>query len=266
MKYVALFLSFFLFIQSYGQQTFNQTDALGKKQGLWQKKYPNGKLMYKGSFRDDKPVGEWERYHDSGSVKAILIYDPESDSVKARLFEKSGELIAEGYYISEKKTGLWNYYSGGTKIAEENFADGLKTGISRKYYPTGELLEESEWKDEQLNGKYRTFFTSGKPYLECIYQAGQRNGSCISYYHSGAVEVEAYYENDLPDREWKYFDEAGNIRYILYYNRGNLKNPEVIQKMDTRQLDDLEKQKSHLTDPEKYLQNPEELMIKNNKP
>jgi antitoxin component YwqK of YwqJK toxin-antitoxin module len=247
---------------AFGQQNMNQTDAQGKKQGWWQKKYPNGKIMYQGNFRDDKPVGEWKRYHDSGSVKAILDYDTKSDSVKARLFENSGKPVAEGFYISEKKIGTWNYYSDGVIIAKENFQEGRKTGISYKFYPTGQLLEESEWKDDQLNGKYRAFFTSGKPYLECIYQAGQRNGFCISYYQSGAVEVEAYYEKDLPDREWKYFDKEGNIRYVLNYTRGTLTNPEVIQKMDTRQLDDLEKQRGRLIDPEKYLQNPEEYMLK----
>jgi len=40
----------------------NVTDAGGKKQGPWVKKYPNGNIMYQGTFRDDKPVGLFKRY------------------------------------------------------------------------------------------------------------------------------------------------------------------------------------------------------------
>lgn len=237
-------------------QEINHTDASGRRQGLWKKQYPNGKTMYEGSFRDNQPVGQWKRYHESGQLKALLIYPETGDSVQAQLFDTSGKQIARGVYTDEKKAGNWLYFSEGKKIAEENYTAGSKNGLSRKFYPTGELLEETEWKNDLRDGKYRTFFKNGKPYLECLYRNHARNGYCISYFPTGIPEVEAFYQDDLPEGEWKFFRENGELNYTLQYRQGVLLNPEVLRKLDTQQLNDWEKNRDKLTDPEKFLSDP----------
>jgi antitoxin component YwqK of YwqJK toxin-antitoxin module len=259
MKYVILF---FLLIPTFvrGQDNLNLTDSNGFKQGRWEKRFPNGRIMYAGSFKDNKPVGEWKRYHESGGIKAILQYNDTNDSVKARLFETSTHPVAEGMYVNEKKEGLWIYYSEAVKVAEEHFVHGMKNGLCRKFYSTGELLEESEWKNNLKEGKYQAFFMSGKPYLQCMYTNDKRNGRCFSYFPSGMTEAESYYTNDLPDGTWKYKDEKDSVRFILQYEKGSLKNPEVLINLNTRELENLDKQRDRLTDPEKYLQNPEEYL------
>ena len=40
---------------------FNQTDQNKLKQGFWKKSYPNGKVAYRGFFKDDKPRGVFKR-------------------------------------------------------------------------------------------------------------------------------------------------------------------------------------------------------------
>jgi antitoxin component YwqK of YwqJK toxin-antitoxin module len=218
--------------------------------------------MYRGAFKDNKPVGEWLRYHEEGGLKALLQYSETSDTVKARLYETASQPVAEGVYVREKKEGIWLYYSGETKISEESFMNGIKSGICRKFYPTGELLEESLWKENRKEGKYQAFFPTGKPFLQCIFSEGIRNGRCFTYYPSGLTEVESQYKNDKPDGEWKYLDENGNIRFTLLYEKGILKNPEALDSLGTKELEELEKQKGKLDDPEKYLQNPEEYLMR----
>lgn len=261
MKSIILILLLFP-LTAISQPALNQTDAQGRKQGLWQKSFPNGNLMYRGTFKDDKPAGEWKRYHEEGGLKAILVYSESSDSVKARLYETAAHPVAEGVYVREKKEGKWVYYSGETRIAEEHFVNGQKNGISRKYYPTGEILEESVWKDNRREGKYQAFFPTGKPFLQSFYSEGRRNGRCFTYFPSGMAEVESQYKDDLPDGEWKYLDEEGNLRYTLLYEKGLLKNPQVLDSLGTRELENLEKQRGKLDDPEKYLQNPEDYMMR----
>jgi len=56
---------------------------------------------------------------------------------------------------------------------------------------------------------------------------------------------------------WTYYDEEGNIRYTLRYRSGILQNPEVLRELDSRQLEELEKQRDRILDPEKYLEDPE---------
>lgn len=248
---------------SAGQQELNQTDSNGLKQGLWKRAYPNGRAMYEGVFENDRPVGEWRRYHENGALKAILVHSEISDSVSAQLFDIGGKPAAQGTYIKELKTGKWTYFTDGRKVSEEEFVDGLKSGISRIYYPSGELLEETEWMNGQKNGRYRAYYQSGKPFLECKYENNLRNGFCVTYSPSGAMEVDAFYRNDLPHGEWKYYTENEELWFTLKYDEGVLLNPEVLYWKETKQLNELEIKGKSIADPEKFMHNPMEYLLKN---
>ena len=242
----------------------NQTDANGLRQGLWQKQQPNGKPMYAGNFKDGKPVGEWKRYHTGGQVKAIIKYRADSDSADAQLFDEWGKKVAEGIYLNEKKSGLWNYFSENRKIADEHFADGEKQGKSHKYYNTGEVQEETDWVRGKQEGNYRVFFKNGKPFFQCKMADDKRNGLCLTYFQNGRVELEANYKNGLHHGEWKYFDELGKYRYSLFYNDGKILNPNVRDSISNLQLKMMEMGKDSVPDPENYMQNPSEYMLKMN--
>ena len=257
-----IIICFLLPLLTSGQEPLNVTDSGGLRQGLWKRSYSNGRIMYEGRFLNDKPVGEWRRYHENGFVRAVLNYGS-ADSAQATLFDETGKKAATGIYVGEKKEGLWKYFSENRVIAEESYRKGLKSGTGRIYYPEGSVLEESEWKDGTRDGKYKAFFPSGSPFLECIYSEGRRNGHCITYYPSGDLEVEAFYSQDLPDGSWKYYTEKGDLRFTLIYQKGRLMNPEILYEMESRQLEELEKKGRQIADPEKFLNNPMEYMMRN---
>lgn len=239
----------------------NQTDENGLRQGKWQKSYPNGRLMYEGMFKDEKPVGEWIRFHEGGQVKARINYAGGSDSAFAQLFDQWGKKIAEGVYVNEKRHGKWMFFSDNVKVSEEEFRNGLKHGISRKFYPSGEVLEESEWQNGTQEGNYRVFFKNGKPYMQCKFSNGKRNGLCLSYFQNGRVEMEAFYKNNLRHAEWKFNSEQGVYLYTLIYEEGQLLNPEVRDSIDNIQILNLESGRQNIPDPEKFLQDPSEYMM-----
>lgn len=248
------------FLPVFSLAQVNQTDANGLKQGLWEKKYPNGNLMYTGQFVNDKPVGEWVRFHENGKIKAQISYN--GDRASAQLFDNQEKLIAQGVYINQEKEGTWKYFNNGRLVSEENFAHGVKNGICRTFYETGEILEESEWKNDKQDGKYQLFYTNGKPYLQCRMTNGQRNGLCIISFPNGRQELIANYKNNLRHGEWNYHNEQGEFLYTLVYEKGFLLNPEVRDSIENQQLDQLEKRKHTILDPEKFMENPTEYMTK----
>jgi antitoxin component YwqK of YwqJK toxin-antitoxin module len=259
MQRTMLFMLFIIPLTVFSQ--INHIDSNGLQQGQWEKRYPNGRLMYEGTFRDGKPEGEWIRYHEGGQVKARINYDEASDSTFAKLYDNLGNMVAEGTYINEKRVGKWQFYSGNVKISEDEFTNGIKHGIARTYYPTGELLEESEWQNGQQDGNYRVFFKNGNPFLQCKYSQGRRNGLCLSYFQNGRVEMEAYYQNNLRNNEWKFYSESGEYLYSLKYDRGKLLNPEVRDSIDNLQIKEIEKGRNSVTDPEKFMNDPSEYMM-----
>jgi len=261
MRFIVILLFLLPFI-SFSQ--INQTDANGLRQGRWQKMQPNGKPMYDGNFKDGKPVGEWKRFHSGGQVKAIIKYRTESDSADAKLLDEWGKKVAEGIYLNEKKSGFWNYFSENRKIADEHFVDGEKHGKAHKYYDTGEVWEETDWIHGNQEGSWRVFFKNGEPFFQCKMSNNQRNGLCLTYFQNGRVELEANYKNGLRHGEWKYFDEQGKYRYSLNYNEGKILNPQVRDSISNLQLKNMEMGKDTIIDPEKYMDDPTEYMMKKN--
>ncbi len=249
-------------VSLYAQE--NQIDANGLRQGLWQKKYPNSRLMYEGWFKDGKPVGKWKRYHEGGQLKALINYDENSDTAHVQLFNPYGKKVAEGNYVNEKKSGKWIMYSQDRKIAEENYTNGVKNGLALKFYDSGEILESSEWKNGKQDGKYEVFYKNGKPYMQCKFSNDKRNGLCLTYFQNGRIEMEAKYINNLRDGDWKYYDENGEFLYTLEYDEGKLLNPAVRDSIDNLQMQNLEKNKNSVPDPEKFMEDPTEYMRKMN--
>lgn len=64
--------------------TTNQLDSLGRKQGLWEKRfmdyqddtsgYKIGQLLWMGKYKDDKKDGEWTYYSPDGTIEKKEIY------------------------------------------------------------------------------------------------------------------------------------------------------------------------------------------------
>lgn len=254
--FIFLVLPFISFSQ------INQIDSNGLRQGLWQKQFPNGKLIYEGNFKDGKPVGEWKRFHQSGQEKARISYSENPDSAFIRLFDLRGEKVAEGNYFNERKTGTWILFSKNTKIAEEQFSNGDKHGVCRKFYDSGELLEEAEWEYGKQDGKYQVFYKNGNPFMQCKFSNGKRNGLCNSYFQNGKLELEGNYKFNLRHGNWKYYNEKGKHLVTLKYKEGQLLNPEVRDSIDNLKMQNLERGKNILVDPEKFMENPSEYMSK----
>lgn len=239
----------------------NQTDANGLRQGHWEKRQDNGRLIYEGNFKDGKPVGEWKRYHPGGQVKALIEY--KGDTASTQLFDEWNKKVAEGNYVNEQKEGVWKIFNENRLIADETYLHGIKSGAAHRFYDTGEMMEESHWENGKQSGDYQVFFKSGEPYLQCKMKDDMRNGLFLVYFENGRQELVAEYKNGLRNGEWKYYTNEGEHRYSLFYTDGKLLNPQVRDSVDNLQMQELEKNKGAIDDPEKFMDDPSEYMMKN---
>ncbi|WP_167613815.1 toxin-antitoxin system YwqK family antitoxin [Maribellus sediminis] len=238
----------------------NQTDANGLRQGHWEKRQDNGRLIYEGEFKDDKPVGEWKRYHPGGQLKALIVY--RGDTAHTELYDVWRKKLTEGDYVNQKKQGVWKIFKENFVTADEEYVDGVKNGVAHQYFDTGEVMEKSHWLNGKKDGDYEMFYKNGKPYLQCKMKDDQRHGLFLVYYENGQLEREAAYKNGLRDGEWKFYDSEGNHQYSLFYNEGKILNPLVRDSIDNLKMQELEKNKDLLTDPEKFMDDPSEYMRK----
>ena len=67
-------------------ENFNITDANGLKQGRWIRVYPDGRLYYSGSFKDDRPVGHFTFFRETGRVLSEVEHTEDGTGAKAILY------------------------------------------------------------------------------------------------------------------------------------------------------------------------------------
>ncbi|MEZ5018615.1 MAG: hypothetical protein R2756_00560 [Bacteroidales bacterium] len=238
-----LTISLALVLLSFPALSQNLTDATGKKQGPWMKKYPNGNLMYEGKFKNDKPVGLFKRYTEEGVLLSELTYADGIEEAAAVFFHPDGSRAAEGKYVARRKEGLWKFWSATQPhylICEEYYHDDARHGLSLKYYPDSTLAEKVVWDMGNRSGEWLQYYQDGTICLRAEFIAGKLEGP-FSYYHpDGKLQYEGRYSEDNRTGDWMVFNEDGSLKQIITYKDGVPADPKLADK-ETKFLDDLEK-------------------------
>ena len=236
MKYFALLVfSFFCFTLSAQTDTvFNKTDAAGLKQGFWKKTYENGKLMYTGEFKDNKPEGTMKRYYKTGGLQAVLDFKPDGHSADAKLYFEDGELSAEGYYYDMQKDSLWKYYSfyTGTLVSEETYKKGKKFGTHHSYYEHGQVSEEITWTNDYKEGPWVQYFPDGKEKMKTNYSFNMVNGRYYFYYDNGLLMILGNFVDNKRHGPWVFYNDDGTEKYKIEYDFGKALNADKLLQDD----------------------------------
>jgi len=135
--------------------------------------------------------------------------------------EKIGDQIVKGYYVNNKKTGVWITTLSSNLIQRlEYYKDGVKDGISLSIDRKGHLMSQEYFKNGLLNGlsiNYTAF--SEMQVSEINYLNGKKNGIYRTYYDNGKLQEETNYIEDIKDGQSKWYNKAG--KRVAEYNYGN---------------------------------------------
>jgi antitoxin component YwqK of YwqJK toxin-antitoxin module len=205
---------------------YNKTDKQGRRQGLWEKKYADGNLRYRGHFRDNKPTGIFKNYYDLGdSLQAVRVFTDDGETNYARLFYHSGALKAEGKYINEMKDSIWKFYDTLQRmIRKDQFKNGKAEGKSVIFYPDdGNVLEIKNWKNNLEEGPFQQYFDDGALKEEGTYVQGKLQDTLTVYEPDGKITIKAVYRNDMKEGNMLYYVD-GAPTDTLKYHRGKCLN------------------------------------------
>lgn len=205
MRSFRLLFIFSILIKSALFAQLNQTDSKGRKQGLWQKKYPKSDLLlYEGQFRDDKPYGTFTYYYPDGELKATIEHQSDGHHSKARFYFENKMLMSEGFFIDQKKDSIWiNYNKEGLLISLESFKNDKLNGKKIIYYLEGQIETEklnplsiANYKNDTLNGEFKEFFSTGKLKYIGKYHNGKQVGEWKEFYPNGNLFKLSRYKDD----------------------------------------------------------------------
>ena len=239
-----------LFLLNFTLSAQNKVDNKGQKQGAWSKTYPSGALMYEGAFKDDKPVGLFKHYYESGKLKIEQNY-LSGDISEVKMYENDGKtLAATGKYTGKQKEGEWKYYKENRLALTENFKDGKKEGITRVYSKSGKLLEEIPYKEDKITGIRKYFLEDGKVYSELSFKDGLEDGAYKLFEGNEKPVADGFYKAGKKEGDWHIYNENGKIVETLKYKDGIQLNAKELKKEYGRTVDDDEKGKGKFREPD----------------
>lgn len=204
---VTILMVFFCGTTAFSQK-INKLDANGKRTGLWEKKYPNGRLRYTGDFLAGKEVGTFTFYRNvSGSIPHIIKdFSKVSDSASVKFFNPLGKLKVEGDMIGKSRVGAWKYYfTNGKLFSEEYYNNGKLEGLLKNYYSNGNVTEETQYKNGVKNGQSKVYTETGVLIEDVLYVDGKLNGEAKYFDLKGKIKQKGLYKNGIKEGKWEFY-------------------------------------------------------------
>ena len=194
-------------------------DAEGKKQGLWNEFYPDGKLKAKGDYKDNLKEGKWIYFYPDGVVEQEGVFAKGKPEGIWKWYYPNGALLREENYKKGKEEGKMTEYAiTGEIIGEGQYYDGLRDGQWK--FQNGEYIAEGEYIEGKMVGKWIQTFPSGGIAFEGEYFDGDENGTHRYFYPDGKLREERIYRIGIRDGVWKIYDEFGTPIVSITYENG----------------------------------------------
>ena len=153
----------------------NETDATGRKQGVWIISYPTGIPRQIDHFKDDMRHGP------------------------VFTFSASGQLLSSQFYrwgLLDSLQLLCDY--AGRKQQETQYKAGKKEGVDRGFYTNGKPKEEVSYAYDVRNGPSIWYYESGSVAAIYPYIQGNIHGEVVSFYEDGTVKMKQIYSKNEP--------------------------------------------------------------------
>lgn len=201
----------------------------------------NGNKVSEGVVTDaGSREGQWKDFYLTGEVRAIGNYQDNRRTGRWTFYYKNGVKEQEGSYLRGLADGEWIwYYENGSVLREESYFNGREDGMSTEYSPEGKILtqgnfingeKEGKWiqdiGDHREEGNYQTGLRTGQwkyyypdnvLHFEGKFLNGQPNGRHKYYYPDGTLMEDRYYEMGIREKNWKKYDEMGNLTLTVNY-------------------------------------------------
>lgn len=259
-----IYLSCLILISlSLSAQNINKKDEQGRKQGYWENITPLGKRVYAGNFKDGYPEGEMKRFHKNGAVKVRLFFSNKGENAKAKLYNTYGQLSAEGNYINKQKDSLWHYFNKNEEIRiKEYYTNGKRDGLSTYFYPDGGTYETYEYKNNLKHGVWTRSDRDGNKIIKAHYTNGRLDSYFTTYYKNGITKIDGLYKNGKRHGKWIFYTVKGQIEKTISYEMGVADNQSELDNQQKLEIEAMEANKNKDIDPEHYIENPTEYLMK----
>lgn len=212
-KYYFMLIFFVNIGLGLAQETINQFDSNGKRDGFWKGTYEkSNRPRYQGVFKNGKELGIFKYYDDTkaGSLIAIRDFSKGDGSCYSIFYDQKNFVVSEGTLVNKLPEKLWKYYHlESTDIMSlENYKNGKLIGVKKVFYRNNVLAELSNYKDGVLDGEYVKYAENGKLIEKSSYKDGDLHGSALFYDGDGNMILKGQYKKGLRTGIWETYENG----------------------------------------------------------
>ena len=180
-----------------------------------------GTLSAEGTVdENDKKQGTWTYYYETGETKAKGEYKDNLKTGEWIFYYEDGKIEQRGKYVKNKASGLWTwYYRNGNKWREENLVKGVEEGSLTEYNKDGIEILKGEYVDGEREGLWKYY--NGDATEEGNYQGGLQNGIWKGWFSNGKLSYEMNFVQGVPDGKFKIYYNNGQVREAGVYSMGS---------------------------------------------
>ncbi|CAM3500630.1 toxin-antitoxin system YwqK family antitoxin [Aequorivita lipolytica] len=213
-------------VSVFSQSEINQTDAQGKRHGIWKKTFDGtNQLRYEGTFEHGKEVGEFKFYCEDCKSQPMVtkIFNSKDNSAEVKYFTVKGKLVSEGKMQDKDRIGEWVYYHEKSKnvMTRENYVNGKLDGKLITYYPNGKTTQETTYKNGIKEGEDNYYSPDGVLLKKLLYTNNELQGPATYYDAYGKVVIEGFYKEGKKHGLWKYYKDEKVILEETYPKKDN---------------------------------------------
>lgn len=189
--------------------------------------YENGNLRSELRYEDGKLHGHCVWYHENGRVQMESDYVMNSLNGKKTSYYENGVLESVTRYKNNLRDSLSEQYSiNGKLILVENYKNDSLHGIFQRFYERGQIMVDGQFAHGWMQGEWLFYDTSGNIVGKASFDKGA--GLQKGFHPNGRLSrVIHYLDNERHGAE-EYYNFAGQLEMIRYYDRGVLLNEEII--------------------------------------
>ena len=215
-----------------------------RKNGLWKKYWPNGKVRSEINYDHGKPQGEYKLYYENGKLEEHSTWTNSKNTGAFKRYYENGNPQQDFLFADNgKRNGLQKYFHDNGKLAMEvNIVNGQESGVMRRYNPDGSIAEEKTFENGVLkqgsNKKYKVTETpsvvASDPYDDSVgkeskvttdktnkAQPFKPNGFNTLYDKNGQItQIGEFADGRLYDGKWYRYNSDGLLIRVEIYKGG----------------------------------------------
>jgi len=179
-----------------------------------------GQLMSEGIIDEQgNRKGAWTDFYPEGEVRAKGSYDENRRSGRWTFYFKNGAVEQKGRYERGRFQGLWIwYYANGNTWREESYFNGREDGLFVEYDRDGNILTQGNYISGERDGPWE--YQVGDHREKGAYVIGLKEGLWQHFYPDGSLKYEGNYSQGNPDKRHKYYYNSGLLKEEQYYSMG----------------------------------------------